>query len=49
MNEEEDISILIQEESTDSETSTFEISVDENGEESIKLNFIDTDEEEERK
>jgi len=49
VNEEEDISILIQEESTDSETSTFEISVDENGEESIKLNFIDTDEEEERK
>jgi len=39
----------IKEESLSSEPSTFEISINENGEESIKLNFIDTDDEDEKK
>jgi hypothetical protein len=32
-----------------SEPSTFEISITENGEESIKLNFIDSDDDDEKK
>ena len=47
--DEKEENIIIQEDSTSSETSTFEISVEENGEESIKLNFVDTDDEEDKK
>jgi hypothetical protein len=47
--DEKEESIIIQEDSTSSETSTFELSVNENGEESIKLNFVDTDDEEDKK
>jgi hypothetical protein len=47
--DEKEESIIIQEDSTSNETSTFELSVNENGEESIKLNFVDTDDEEDKK
>jgi len=40
---------ITREESLTSEPSTFEISINENGEESIKLNFIDTDEDDDQK
>ena len=39
----------IKEDSMTSEPSTFEISINDNGEESIKLNFIDSDEDDEKK